>query len=299
MMKFIRLVLSNLRIILHQPSKILSFLLLPIFVIFILNMGFSASSVGSTVIHFMNEDSLLLNEIRKNNIADIAIDNEDKIVNNLSRGKITTAYFIPDDYEGLLEAGKNPQIIIKSNVKNGYDIRIERYLNEYKNKIIVDKKLAEYGVATINNMINDPIINITDNGKIIDTKYFTAILMIMLFIMINSNQLIMDLLNLKKNNVLKRMITTPNNDLFHMFSILIANLIIMTVLNISAVFLASKFMGFKINSYPMMIAVISSMCFVSTTMSLAIFRLFKSEVFISVIPILVASGSGFMVMFLK
>ncbi len=297
MMRFVNAVISNMKIITHQPAKILNFFMMPLFVMFIINMATSGNIQKNTVVHFISDNSKLINEIKENKIADIAINSEERVISKLKDGKITNAYFIPDKFEELLIKGENPKIIIKSNLKDGRDERIDRFLNNYKNKIIIAKNLEKNGIVSVNSIMPDALISIRDNERLIDSNYFMAILMIMIFIMMNSNQLITELLNLKKNNVLKRMITTPNTDFFHIFSIITANLIIMIVLNILAITISSVFMNFTISSYPILIAMISCMCFVSISLSLAVFRLVKYQIFASTIPIIVSVGSAFMVMF--
>lgn len=43
MMRFVNAVISNMKIITHQPAKILNFLMMPLFVMFIINMATSGN----------------------------------------------------------------------------------------------------------------------------------------------------------------------------------------------------------------------------------------------------------------
>ena len=132
---------------------------------------------------------------------------------------------------------------------------------------------------------------------IIEADYFTTILMLMIFIMINSKELNTELVNMKKSNVLKRVITTPNTNLFQIGTLMLSNLILMVFLNFIVLIISSRVIGFSINSYPLALAVIVSMCFVSSSIALAVFRLVNNEIIVSVIPIIISVGASFMMMF--
>lgn len=299
MKKFLNIIWINMKLILHQPSKLLFLLIMPIMIVFFINMTSGGGSKSDTIVHFENTGSPLSDIIKKSGIAEVVVNDRERVEKNLYLGKNVIAYFIPDKYEDKLLSGNPPKIEVKTTSEGYADVRFEKYLQQYNQNMAMNNQLSKMGIKTVDSILPEggELIKITDDSGVISSDYFMSVLILLMFIMMNSTYLVKDLIEMKKNNVLTRVIATPNRDFFQISSLMIGNLLISIVFNIIALVVMSLIMGFTITNYFVIIAVIATMSFVSTSLSLALFRLVKNELLVSMIPVIIAVGSAFMVMF--
>lgn len=282
-MNILRLTLANLKRYIKTLPLMISLIILPFSLVLLVTVftGLSGGSMYNPEIAIVCDfnskyEKKLIKEldIDKNNVFDYS--NKDLAISLLQNNDISAVFEIDKDFSSKLDNLLKPDITIYKTDNGGgsfyYESIIENFIvSNLKSNLFNDKNI---------NFVTTNIINTKDDSF---GKASMAILLVCYCLYINSASLCKDLLDLRSNNVLKRMTSTKNKDFEIIFSIFFA-LFLLQSLSCSIVLLALDIL-LKIDINLDMFLLVIANSFVSTGLVIALTRLFKNELSISITTI--------------
>ncbi|MDO4432873.1 MAG: ABC transporter permease [Aerococcaceae bacterium] len=237
-------------------------------------MSSSNSSVSSneTVIILAAENEALHERLAKTDYpaSDTTLE---AALEQLAAGKLAMVYHIPENYLATLAPIK-----IYSRSPKAHEVLFETTFHQLMKETLTQETLLKYEVVEASQAYqpieNTAVVAIKEAGDI-QWEGVSFMIVVSMYIMMNSVIFGSDLTNFKKNYVLKRAILTPNTNLGITFSFFLAYAIIMSVVygGIFTIFALNHTMTMTQLGFSL-IALFLSVGF-SLAMSLVLFRLFK------------------------
>ncbi|MDO5689883.1 MAG: ABC transporter permease [Tissierellia bacterium] len=289
MMHFLRMTTVHMKRILHSPTQVLVLAVMPIAIIALIQFGTgTATSTDRSTVLVLGENPKVEEELRALDLVNLYEGSSDTAIAAVESGRINRLYILPEKF-GTSGAEDRP-IEVYSRGQTSTDSVFENFLRG----LFLDSRLEEYLVQEgLDEAISiyqrdNGAVSLVVEGQKMDDQYFFALVMILVFMLMNSNQLSDELITMKETHVLTRFISAPNSDLFTISTIVVAYWVLLVIINTLSLFLAKLLLKFEMANPVLAVVTIASMCFLSVCMSLAIFRLVKNKTLASMIPIFVS-----------
>lgn len=201
-----------------KDIKVIGFMLImPLVVITIINFAIKSGG-GSTImvdVAFNVEDNgkegkQLLEEL-KIPTKSIFYKDKGKAIESLNKNDVVAVYEIPKNFSEKIKKGEKPEIkAYKKEIGNG-TLPIEKSLNNNINKKVKENLLINKNIIKSKNELdNNSVKTVIENTKNVEEGVFLVLSLIINFIIFSANNVSSELLNFKKQNILKRAITTSN-----------------------------------------------------------------------------------------
>lgn len=282
-MNVLRLTFANLKRYIKTLPLMISLIILPFSLILLVTI-FTSVSGGSM---YNPNIALICNsnlKYEKKLIKELDLDKDsvfnysskNKAIDLLKNNDISAVFEIDKDFSSKLDQLIKPNITVYKTYNGGGSLYAESVIENFMTSNLKSKLINDQNV----NFITANIINSKEDSF---GKGSMAILLVCYCLYINSASLCKDLLDLRSNNVLRRMTSTKNKDFEIIFSIFFA-LFLLQSLSCSIVLLALKLL-IKINITIDMFLLVIANSFVSTGFIIALTRLFKNELSINITAI--------------
>lgn len=275
-MKLIRLVFLRIKQTLKSPSTLVMLVILPVFM-----AGFMAvSTVDKMTETYTNvairlEEGDLKDALKGDYGKFFTEDSLDEITRRLSDRKVVAYYEFPHNFLEAYEGKQNPKVKVYSLDGKQKDVVFEAQVENTLKKIVLGEKL--YGEGLIDNpkvdFQGESRVRLDYAGVEADGGTMLIFFMLIFFILMNGSIVSADLVDLKKNNVLKRLVGTSNSSYFIMGSLIGAYLVFMIGFNLLAAVVLSGIFGYSLQQFPVFAANIAAISFVSVSLALLLFRL--------------------------
>ncbi len=290
-MNIIKLTFANLKRYIKMPSILMFLILSPIVLILFCSFLTKDSSDDSSMSYenigivcnlnleyslYKSIDTTYQEELIKElNIQEddiYSLDQKDKAVELLKNNKFAAIFVINDDFSDIIKAQKRPTIdVIKTSEGGGSlltESKIDTFINTVLQKQIDPNFSSKYIKSTV----------VKDEGIILKDD-FISIFLICYVMYISGCGLCTDLVNLKKSNTLKRMLSTKNKDFEILFSLFFSSFLIQAIVYTIVLIISNKFIGITVNPYTILL--ILANCFLCTGIIICLSRYCKNESTIS------------------
>lgn len=260
-MRLIRLTIINIKRTIKNPAMLLMTFLFPMVVLFgVVGTGSGGSSLGKIGIIDNTSDKYskeLIQELEeKYDIKNLEGTVEDSY-NDLRDKKLAMVYVLNEDFDKNIDLGKTPKIenyVVETGMGS---IIAEDIINNYVNNLLEES--INQGLST--NSIDSVIVESYEKDS---NDYYMAVIMICYFMMIGATIITEDILKLKAQKVLKRVISTGNKDRQILGSLYISSFIIQAI--ISSISLIVAIMIFKIEKFNLGLGILAiTLCSLITT----------------------------------
>ncbi|WP_409069724.1 ABC transporter permease [Clostridium sp. FAM 1755] len=274
-----------------KDIKVIGFMfIMPLVVITIINFAIKNGG-GSTImvdVAFNVEDTgkegkQLLEELKIPKKS-IFYNNKNKSMESLNKNDVMAIYEIPKDFSKKIKKGEKPEIkAYKKEIGNG-TIPIEKSINDNINKKVRENLLVnENIIKSKNELDNNSVKTVIENTKNIEGGLFLVLILIINFIISSANYVSSEILNFKKQNILKRAITTSNRGFEIIGGIYIGMILIQSFVYMS-VYVCGKFIvGYSFdNLFFILINIIVASIF-SVSLGVFVTRLFQNESIVALV----------------
>ncbi|MBS5950852.1 MAG: ABC transporter permease [Clostridium sp.] len=260
-MRLITLTIINIKRTIKNPAMLLMTFLFPMVVLFgVVGTGAEGSSLGKIGIIDNTSGKYSKNLIQeleeKYDIENLEGTVEDSY-NDLRDKKLAMVYVLNEDFDKNIDLGKTPKIenyVVETGMGS---IIAEDIINNYVNNLLEES--INSGLST--NSIDSVIVESYEKDS---NDYYMAVIMICYFMMIGATIITEDILKLKAQKVLKRVISTGNKDRQILGSLYISSFIIQAV--ISSLSLIVAIMMFKIERFNLGLGILAiTLCSLITT----------------------------------
>lgn len=260
-MRLITLTIINIKRTIKNPAMLLMTFLFPMVVLFgVVGTGAEGSSLGKIGIIDNTSGKYSKNLIQeleeKYDIENLEGTVEDSY-NDLRDKKLAMVYVLNEDFDKNIDLGKTPKIenyVVETGMGS---IIAEDIINNYVNNLLEES--INSGLST--NSIDSVIVESYEKDS---NDYYMAVIMICYFMMIGATIITEDILKLKAQKVLKRVISTGNKDRQILGSLYISSFIIQAI--ISSLSLIVAIMMFKIERFNLGLGILAiTLCSLITT----------------------------------
>ncbi len=306
-MNLIQLIMVNIKRMLKDPSKIGFMFIMPILVILFVSFLESGdnhqSSVGSNATVAINiEDRGDLWEkfyVSASKSQWIFINEKEKALELLETNEVSVVYNVPADFSEKINKYEKPIIESYKREEGNVTIPMELDINNKINEFIKEKLLVDKGIISSG---DDLFVLKTEtlferNNKVVTGDMHSVTTLLIYFIILGASPIVIELVGLKKNNIISRSITTPNKSSVILGSVAISFLIFQVSVNIVVLLLGQIVLGYDIVSFYIVFINIVLASLFSITLSLAMTRLFQNEGVANLITALIAMLTLFLSMY--
>ncbi len=262
----------NIKRLIKNPNIILMLIVLPgimVGAIFANNMG--SDKDKKPTIAILDEDKSeksneLIDKLKEFYKVNLYTDeNKEESYKKVEDGTIGELYHIEKGFQDKINAKEHVNIKVVNTGENSGSIAARNKIEDFI-KLSITGKEPGHAVKSI----------IEVNAKENNVMYVVMILMMCYFMVLSSANIGEDIIKLKKQNIIKRSITTANKDYEILGSMLLAIFFIQTI-STSLVFIAFyKIMGIKVDIFSNSILVIVLCSLFSTSLVLAAVRWLKN-----------------------
>ncbi|WP_052356497.1 ABC transporter permease [[Clostridium] dakarense] len=283
-MNIINLTLSNLKRYIKSPSLILPMILIPIvsvsafFTIFNDNDSSIPSVPFALVCNLDGEyEEKLIKELNlKENV--FLIEDKGNAITLLKNNKISSVFILDENFSNDINSLKNPTVKSVKVEDGGGSIFAESKINKF-----ISSSLKSKSDNKDINLITSKIVEKKSSFGLGSTMpiFFTSYLLYLF-----AYSFCKDLLDLKKSNVLKRMLSTKNKDFEILFSLCLSLFIVQASASSLSLILINVINGIEINISMILIVIANS--FVVTGLVMFLCRVFKTDAAISMATTLYA-----------
>lgn len=266
-MKLLNLILVNIKRQLKNPAILLMLILFPLGMLLFLNDSDNEKIDKIGIIN--NENSIqsekLINNLKERyeirELTEKINDNLELIENN----ELTGIYVIPNDFENKLNKGEIPNIEV---------YKKEDSLGTLMSDSIIESFIKDSLKEKSSNGINDNYIKTKIEKKEINDKQNEGfnVIMICYFMFMGGSIISEEIINLKNQNVLKRMITTSNTDKEILGGLFISSFLIQGILSSLVYLIVVKLLKIENSNIPLGILTIFLSSIVSTSIIIAVTR---------------------------
>lgn len=281
-MKILRLTFIYYKRLMKDMNNLVVMLLMPLVVIlgcyYITNDKVSMLDVN---VAFNIEDRSGYSEemINKLKISKAVFYNEkSKAMELLEKNDVVAVYVIPENFTKDINSGKKPVIQSYKKDDGNATLPVEIGINDYLNKKVKEQLLLKHGIIADKDQLYDLTAktNIEAYKKKMGSKLSLAVIMIIYFIIINSNNLGVELINLKKQKILSRAITTANKGYEIVGSIFIAMFFLQVSINLLVLIIGKFLIGYALVDMDIIFANIALACMISISLGLFVTRIFEN-----------------------
>lgn len=276
-MNIINLTLSNLKRYIKSPSLILPMILIPIVSVSAFSAIFSDTDSSMPSVPFSLVCNLdgeyegeLIKELKlKENI--FLIKDKDKALNLLKNNKVSSVFILDNNFSDDINNLKNPIVKSFKVEDGGGSISAESKINKF-----ISSSLKSKSDNKDTNIITSTIVEKKSSFGLGSTMpiFFMSYLLYLF-----AYSFCKDLLDLKKSNVLRRMLSTKNKDFEILFSLCLSLFIVQASASLLALILITLINGIEINISMILIVIANS--FVVTGLVMILCRIFKTDAAIS------------------
>ncbi|EDU37392.1 ABC transporter permease [Clostridium sporogenes] len=268
-----------------KDIKVIGFMLImPLVVITIINFAIKSGG-GSTIMvdaAFNVEDNgkegkQLLEEL-KIPTKSIFYKDKDKAVESLNKNDVVAVYEIPKNFSEKIKKGEKPEIkAYKKEIGNG-TLPIEKSLNNNINKKVRENLLINKNIIKSKNELdNNSVKTVIENTKNVEEGAFLVLSLIINFIIFSANNVSSEILNFKKQNILKRAITTSNRGFEIIGGIYLGMILIQSFVYMS-VYICGKFIvGYSFDNLAFILINTIVASIFSVSLGVFVTRLFQNE----------------------
>ena len=292
-MNIIKLTLANLKRYVKMPSILLSLALTPVIVIgFCMFLTRDTSSSNETSLENialvcnlegdtdkstdLKYQKALIKElnISKDNI--YALNEKNQALDKLKNNKLAAVFVIEDNFSEMIKNGQKPTVDVVKTSKGGGSLfsesKIETFINTSLKKQIDPSFSSKYIKTTV-------VAKEEDSLK----TNFMSVFLICYVLYINGATICKDLLDLKKSNTLKRMLSTKNTDFEILFSLFLSSFLIQALIYTMTLVISNLLFNIGINTWD--ISLILANSFLCTGIILFLARICKTEATISFVMV--------------
>ena len=266
-----------------KDIKVIGFMLImPLVVITIINFAIKGGG-GSTIMvdaAFNVEDNgkegkQLLEEL-KIPTKSIFYKDKDKAVESLNKNDVVAVYEIPKNFSEKIKKGEKPEIkAYKKEIGNG-TLPIEKSLNNNKKvreNLLINKNI----IKSKDELDNNSVKTVIENTKNVEEGVFLVLSLIINFIIFSANNISSEILNFKKQNILKRAITTSNRGFEIIGGIYLGMILIQSFVYMS-VYICGKFIiGYSFDNLAFILINTIVASIFSVSLGVFVTRLFQNE----------------------
>ncbi|NFA61460.1 ABC transporter permease [Clostridium sporogenes] len=285
-----------------KDIKVIGFMLImPLVVINIINFAIKSGG-GSTImvdVAFNVEDTgkegkQLLQKVKIPKKS-IFYNNKNKAMESLNKNDVMAIYEIPKDFSKKIKKGEKPEIkAYKKEIGNG-TLPIENSLNNNINKKVKENLLINKNIIKSKNEIDkNNIKTVIENTKNVEDGVFLVISLIINFIIFSANNVSSEILNFKKQNILKRAITTSNRG-FEIIGGIYMGMILIQIFIYMSVYVCGKFIvGYSFEN--LFFILINTMVASIFSISFGVFvtRLFQNESVVALVVNIIGISTTFL-----
>lgn len=291
-MRFLMMVLVNCKRYFKNYLNVILMFLLPIICVVFINCAMNNSQSGLDIkVAIVNEDKgkMGIELANKLNAPEI-YKSMGKAMDELKSNSIIAIYEIPENFTETIESGKKPAInsykLEKGNKTQIFEAQIESKINDMSEFQILKNK----GIVSNEKELDKNVIDVKYNSKkgLMDTEAFMPIVLIMFFLMAFSSNFTTDLLNLRKEKILQRFLSTDNKGFAIMGSIYLSMFITQIVMYTSSFIVLDVLFKYNFQNFGFLLLNIALMSLVSISMSIMITRFFKDASAANVVNMLIS-----------
>ena len=284
-MNFIQLTYVNIKRMLKEPSKVAFSLIFPLVIILFTNFinngkNIKASPSNIQVAYNIEDESQIVSELFQPSASSyIFLREKEKAMELLETNEVAVVYNIPSDFSEKIDNYEKPIIEAykqeEGNVTIPIEMSINNKINEFiKEKLLVDKEIISnrdelYIIKTETTFERDK--------KVVSGDMHLVTMMVMYFIILGSSVIGPELITYKKNNILSRTITTPNNSATILGSLGLSLLVFEVLLDTIVYTVAIKILGYEIVNLGLVFISIVLANMYTIVLSLVITRVFNNE----------------------
>lgn len=277
-MNIFRLVLSNLRRYLKSPILLLPMIFMPsvlsIGVIFV--SGSSDNSIYTPKVAVVcnldgKYENKLINELDASK-SSFNLNDQELALDLLKQNEVSAVFVLENNFSDNIDNIKKPNVEVIKTQEGGGSIWAESTIDAFINDSIksnIDPNI-ESNIATTQIIKDESLIPADDT---------VVVFMISYCLYLCAASFSKDLIDLRSANVLRRMISTQNNDFEIIFSIFFALFLVQSISCVLTLLGLNLMLDFEI-SFSSILIIIAN-CFVSTGFIMALTRVFKTEVGVS------------------
>lgn len=281
-MKILRLAFIYYKRFIKDANNLMVMFLMPLVVIvgiyFITNDKVSMTNVD---VAFNIEDrggyaEEMLNKLKLSKA--VFYNERSKAMEILEKNDVIAVYVIPDNFTEDINSGNKPVIQSYKKDDGNATLPVEISINDYINKKVKEQMLLQHGIISHKDQLYDLTakINIEAYKKKMGSELYLAVMLIIYFIIISSNNLGTELLNLKKQKILSRAITTANKGYEIVGSIFIAMFFLQVSINLLVLIIGKYLIGYALVDVDIIIANIALASMISISLGLFVTRIFKN-----------------------
>lgn len=304
-MNLLELTRVNIKQILTNPLQLMFLFLLPvgtmIFVTVILGGSEPSANFGLDIA-FNIEDSgtsweTIVAPFEKSQ--EIFINDLDGALLLLEQNKILAVYNIPSEFSEHIEAYKKPLIEVYKREKGNMAIPLETKIDSIINELLEEKILRDNEIITSLDELDvlKTKVVMERNQEPVSGDFGPEIMILIMFIFFGSVSIVTQLMELKKGNILARVITTPNRGGVVIASLIISFFVVQYGINVLVLLGAKMIFDFPIVSLSVVLINFALASLFSITFSLAAIRITKNESIISLLTTIFSLGSTYLVLF--
>ena len=281
-MNIIRLTFANIKRYIKSPSILLPMILMPLVTLLFTNF-ITSKLYNSDNSMYYSSVAIVLNKggeyeeklISKLDINDniFNLKEKDTALDLLKNNEISTVFVLNKDFSEDINSLKKPMVECIKVSEGGGSLWAESAIETFINDSIKYKLYPNMD----SNLVTTKVI---PKESDLDAGSVLSVFLICCMMYINSASLCKDILDLKKSNVLRRMISTKNTDLDIMLSLFLGIFLLQTIAYISSVLIACLFTHSAI-SFTMILLILAN-SFVSTGLIMLITRICKDEASVSI-----------------
>lgn len=236
-----------------------------------------------------NNDSLM-KRMEESNYGPAFGKSLDRAKEKLDSGDISIIYQIPEAYVEKKAKGIDENIEIYVRRDNN---RSQLFETEFANavKLELEKEiLKEKGVYDDKTLITnfDTYFDIKEDKNNTSISMTGIAMMLIVYIILNNSVVGNDLVLSKENNMLKRMLISPNSSFAITTSFLLGHFFVIATINIVIASILKILYGFSQGELNIFILTIILASLLSTSIGLYVFRIFKNKVFCSMASMMIS-----------
>ncbi|MEG2788909.1 MAG: ABC transporter permease [Romboutsia sp.] len=291
-MNILRLIFANLKRYIKSKPLLAGLVFMPftlIVILFMFNGSENISMYEPNILLVCDSngkyESELIKELKLDDKNIFNCDKKNHAINKLKNNDTSTVFVLDKNFSYKLDNTIQPYIKTYKTQTGGGSIWSESVIESF-----VNDKIAK----SIDSNISSKLITskIIKNNTLESSNAMMSMLLICYFLYANSGVLCKDLLDLRSNNVLTRILSTKNKNIEIVFSIFFA-LFLLQLLSCFIVLIALNFI-FDVSISITTCLVLIANCFTSTGFIIALTRIFKNEASISIVSIIYSISMMFL-----
>lgn len=283
MVKLLRLTYINLKLSMKDMGNYLIMFIAPL--VLTLAINFISSKGGyvvdtSLAFDIKDKGSYGKELLQKMNINEnVFFNEEEKALELLHKNEVVAVYQIPEDFTEKIQQGEKPNIKAFRREEGNATLAFELRLEEEINNKIKREILIKEGV--IDN--KDELLKYATKAQVkvgdskLDKEFLLAMTMILYFIILSSSSIGERIINMKRQNILSRAMSTANRGYEILGSLCLSILTFQVIVNLAVIFISKLIIGFSIPSFSIVLTNIVLASLFSITFTMFLTRIFEDQ----------------------